>query len=180
MISGCLNFNICGLDSSLTKARKNNEQTSSCGKTMFKIKHIDLFFVTLQLTALGIFIYVSHWRTHNILLDFLLGAGIFLGIWAIFAADPRKVNVRPRPHPRGELVTTGPFRLIRHPMYTAQLLVTLAWAINEMSQCLWLLWVFYVAVIVVKLQYEEGHLQKQFPDYQAYRKKTKRLIPFIF
>lgn len=54
-------------------------------------------------------------------------AGLYLGLWAVLRLRPRSVRVVLPDVPRNApLVTRGPYRWIRHPMYTAVLLITLA------------------------------------------------------
>ena len=79
-----------------------------------------------------------------------------------------------------ELVTSGPYRYIRHPIYTGILTAALASTIDVSIYWLlvfiiWAIYFIYSAVI------EEKRMSKQFPkDYPAYKAKTKMLIPFIF
>jgi len=79
-----------------------------------------------------------------------------------------------------ELVTSGPYRLVRHPIYSGVLgagvgtAVALSWA-----------WLIAVALAGVYFIYsatvEERNLTERFPDtYRAYRRSTKMLVPFIF
>jgi protein-S-isoprenylcysteine O-methyltransferase Ste14 len=79
-----------------------------------------------------------------------------------------------------ELVTSGPYSLVRHPIYTGILLasigtaVALSWA-----------WLIAVALAGVYFSYsaivEERNLTEQFPDtYPAYRRSTKMILPFMF
>jgi protein-S-isoprenylcysteine O-methyltransferase Ste14 len=78
-----------------------------------------------------------------------------------------------------DLVTSGPYRLVRHPIYSGILVagvgtaVALSWA-----------WLIAVALAGVYFVYsatiEERNLTDQFPDtYPAYRRSTKMLVPFI-
>jgi protein-S-isoprenylcysteine O-methyltransferase Ste14 len=79
-----------------------------------------------------------------------------------------------------ELVTSGPYRLVRHPIYSGILFagigtaVALSWA--------WLIAVALAGVyFVYSAKVEERNLTVQFPDaYPAYKKTSKMLVPFIF
>ena len=79
-----------------------------------------------------------------------------------------------------ELVTTGPYKLVRHPIYAGMLLALLG---SSMVEGLWWLvfFVFFaIYFIAVGAREEEKLMMRQFPDeYPEYRRRTKRLIPFI-
>jgi protein-S-isoprenylcysteine O-methyltransferase Ste14 len=79
-----------------------------------------------------------------------------------------------------ELVTSGPYRLVRHPIYTGILVagigtaIALSWA-----------WLFAVALaggyFIYSATVEERNLTAQFPDtYPPYKRSTKMLLPYIF
>ena len=79
-----------------------------------------------------------------------------------------------------KLVVSGPFRFVRHPIYSAGLLLTLAWAVNKPSAIVFAAWVALLILLIYKINIEEKSLQKKFPDYEAYQKRTKKLIPGIY
>lgn len=54
-----------------------------------------------------------------------LAAGLALGLWAVTADRPGNFNIRPVPRAGGQLIDRGPYRWIRHPMYSALLLAGL-------------------------------------------------------
>jgi protein-S-isoprenylcysteine O-methyltransferase Ste14 len=79
-----------------------------------------------------------------------------------------------------ELVTSGPYRLVRHPIYSGILVAALGTAVA-------LGWVWLLAVALGGIYFgyaaivEERLLAKRFPDtYPAYRRSTKMLVPFIY
>jgi len=80
-----------------------------------------------------------------------------------------------------ELVRTGPYRWIRHPIYTAMLTMFLGTAIAS-SQYHALLGVAVLLVAYIrKTRLEEEILSRTFPtDYEAYRRATWRLVPPVF
>jgi protein-S-isoprenylcysteine O-methyltransferase Ste14 len=79
-----------------------------------------------------------------------------------------------------ELVTTGPYRLVRHPIYSGIIL-----AMVGTSIAVSLYWLIAVAVLGAYFVYsaftEERFMADRFPDsYPRYKRSTKMLIPFIF
>jgi protein-S-isoprenylcysteine O-methyltransferase Ste14 len=79
-----------------------------------------------------------------------------------------------------ELIVRGPYRLVRHPIYTGLLAMALATALQlgHLAGIIGLLLIF--VSFWIKSSYEEEVMGKQFPDqYPAYRERVKRIIPFI-
>lgn len=110
----------------------------------------------------------------------LLVAGVALAVWTISHNRPGNFGVRPEVKSGTHLVTTGPYRWIRHPMYLTLLLsmagVTL---LNPHAPGHWALGVL-VVVLLAKIRIEERFLVERFPEYAAYASHTRRLIPFLF
>lgn len=79
-----------------------------------------------------------------------------------------------------ELVTTGPYALVRHPIYTGILLAMLGSTIGE--NAFWVLpLVLFGAYFVYSARREEELMMKQFPEqYPAYMQRTNMLLPRIF
>jgi protein-S-isoprenylcysteine O-methyltransferase Ste14 len=107
-------------------------------------------------------------------------ASLLLALWAIALIRPRNVNVAPVVKPGARLVTRGPYRLVRHPMYTALLLLTAVWVANAYSHQRLAAWALLFADMVTKIVVEERYLKDAFETYDEYRRKTWRLIPFVF
>jgi protein-S-isoprenylcysteine O-methyltransferase Ste14 len=79
-----------------------------------------------------------------------------------------------------ELIVRGPYRLVRHPIYTGLLAMLIATAIEQGHIAGMLGLIFVFASFWIKLRNEEEVMLKQFPDqYAAYRERVKRIIPFI-
>ncbi|MBK8051660.1 MAG: isoprenylcysteine carboxylmethyltransferase family protein [Anaerolineales bacterium] len=107
-------------------------------------------------------------------------AAVVLGVWAILTVQIDKVSILPDVRADGMLVQHGPYRWLRHPMYTAVLLGALALVLNAPSLLRWMLFVVLAVDLLIKLHYEEGLLAAQYPEYDTFMAKTKRLIPFIY
>jgi protein-S-isoprenylcysteine O-methyltransferase Ste14 len=78
------------------------------------------------------------------------------------------------------LVRTGPYSLIRHPIYTGLLLALIgtAIAIGEWRGVLGV--VFALAGFLWKIRVEERRMRQTFPEYEHYRKQTAALLPLIY
>jgi len=77
------------------------------------------------------------------------------------------------------LVTTGPYRFVRHPIYLGGLLITIGELWLRFSALTLALNIVFVAAQIVRLRYEEQILEKTFPEYATYRARTSALIPGI-
>jgi protein-S-isoprenylcysteine O-methyltransferase Ste14 len=79
-----------------------------------------------------------------------------------------------------ELIKTGPYRFVRHPIYTGLLIMSLGTAIEIGQLHCWLSVPVTALGFWIKLSQEERLLLRHFPDdYPAYQKQVKALVPFI-
>lgn len=110
----------------------------------------------------------------------LMGLGVIVGLWAIAAMRIGNVHVFPEVSAQAQLTTRGPYRWIRHPMYTAVLFVALSWLLNKVFWLSGLIFLILLVDLIIKLKYEERLLCEHFEAYAAYMQSTKRLLPYIF
>jgi len=137
-------------------------------------------FVIIQFACLGLIAITGPIFPGNKLLLTVELLGLALGIWAVFVMGIGNFNVTPDPLKSSRLVTRGPYRFIRHPMYLALLLVTLPLVATEFSVLRLAIWLALFIDLVVKLNYEEGILMTRLEGYRDYRQRSYRLIPFIY
>jgi protein-S-isoprenylcysteine O-methyltransferase Ste14 len=107
-------------------------------------------------------------------------AGAALGAWALQANRPGNFNIRPAPRVGGVLVENGPYRWIRHPMYTSVMALAAGCAVAASSLASVAATLCLGAVLLAKAQLEERWMAEHHNDYPAYRARTKRFVPFLF
>lgn len=109
----------------------------------------------------------------------LQGVAVLLMIWARITFGSRSFHFAANPT-QGGLVTWGPYRFIRHPIYSAIVLWVLAAVASNWSSIAAALGVAAIGATLVRIACEERLLASQFADYLPYQQRTKRLIPFIW
>lgn len=110
----------------------------------------------------------------------LLAASAAVGVAALAANPPGNFNIRPEPRAGARLVTHGIYRSIRHPMYSAFLLLTLAAVAADARGWRFLVWLALAAVLLAKARREEACLQRIHPEYAEYMRRTKRFVPRVY
>lgn len=139
-----------------------------------------ILFVAVQFACLFAIAWTGPLLARNPLLLAFELAGFALIAWAGWTMRASKLNVLPNVRDGASLIRSGPYATIRHPMYSALLLITLAVVLDAFSPLRLALWLALLIDLVLKLTYEESLLSATFRDYPAYRDASKRLIPFIF
>jgi protein-S-isoprenylcysteine O-methyltransferase Ste14 len=109
----------------------------------------------------------------------LFGLGLGFAIWARLHIG-RNWGTPMSRKDEPELVTSGPYRLVRHPIYSGILLAGVGSAVA-------LSWAWMIATVLAGVYFiyaatvEERYLTERFPDtYPMYRRSTKMLVPLIF
>ena len=141
---------------------------------------LSMVLVAIQFVLIALIMFSGPlWPTHWGLRGMMVLGGI-IGLWAFLAMGLGNIRPFPEIPQHGKLVVHGPYRWVRHPMYTSVLLVTLAWTLGNPLHYRILLWGGLVMTLSVKLRYEERLLLARFPSYEEYRLRTTRIIPFLF
>lgn len=105
---------------------------------------------------------------------------VLLALWAILVMRKSRLRINPIPSPDAILITDGPYRYIRHPMYTAIIVGCTGLLLSHFTWLRLLLTLALIVVLLVKLSWEEKMLKHKFTVYQDYSKQSKKLIPFIY
>lgn len=127
---------------------------------------------------------IPDWPLHWSAITTPLGAFfMFAGALLLIAGGMRlRENLTPLPRPKsdGSLVERGVFRLVRHPMYSGGIVASYGWAIFVES---WLTAGYATLLLLFldrKSAKEERWLTEKYPRYAEYRRRVKKLIPFVY
>jgi protein-S-isoprenylcysteine O-methyltransferase Ste14 len=140
----------------------------------------------------------SHWRSHvaavvatyltltfpilpagrpsvgiSIIGDALLLAGSAWSVWALRTLG-RSFSILAQAR---AVVTTGPYRMVRHPLYFGEVVGALGVAVHVYSIWSAAVWVLLVVLQLYRSGHEERVLASRLPDYVTYQQTTKRMVP---
>jgi protein-S-isoprenylcysteine O-methyltransferase Ste14 len=131
-------------------------------------------FVLLTLLALS-----TKWADGTLYALPFLSTSLLLAGWAVKVMRLGHFNISPAIKEGALLVTHGPYRYIRHPMYASLLLAGLGLLIITFSwlrlACFFVLWL----VLYLKLRIEEKLLAEHFPEYPSYKKRSRMFFPWL-
>jgi protein-S-isoprenylcysteine O-methyltransferase Ste14 len=126
----------------------------------------DRLWILIVLEVAGLVIYVL---------------GFLLMDWALILLGCNYQLGGSAPRSEDQMVVGGPYRVIRHPMYSAALSICLGLACLTRSWVVFGLFCIYLVLILRLIPLEEAGLQKAFgAQYGVYRQKTRGLVPFVF
>lgn len=141
--------------------------------------HDGTLLVASQFTLLFLLAVTTNWSELTLAPLLLFAAAMLLAGWAILIMRPGHFNVRPTIKIGATLITHGPYRHIRHPMYASLLLIGLGLLLITWS---WLRMACYLGlwlVLILKLRFEEKLLVEHFPSYSHYQKRSRGLFPWF-
>ena len=101
-----------------------------------------------------------------------------LMVWARRTFGMRSFHAEATPT-AGGVVTTGPYRYVRHPIYAAILLFLLAGALSHPSITSAIFTTTAIVGTGMRITMEERLLRRRYPEYAAYAAKTARVVPFL-
>ena len=136
--------------------------------------------VCIQFSGIALSCYpVGLQNRGNVLWLILCTAGAALGIWALCFNKIGNFSVYPEIKTHAKLITNGPYQFIRHPMYSALIMMMIGIALYNLHVLNALGVLMVTFAVINKANEEERLLLIKFSAYKAYQSKTKRFIPYI-
>ena len=98
--------------------------------------------------------------------------------WARRSFQPGQFNIHAEPK-EGQMISSGPYKYIRHPMYASALVIIWSGVLGHFSYLNFVIGVIVAVVISIRIMIEEQNLRAHYPEYSDFSRKTKMIIPFI-
>ena len=108
--------------------------------------------------------------------DMLLALGM---VWALYGLSYLRNRFSIVPEAR-ELVTSGPYAVVRHPVYLGEITAGIGLVVPTLFSIHALILALFIGAQLLRIHFEERVLRSAFPTYEVYARRTKRLIPFVF
>ena len=144
--------------------------------------HIDfksIILVIIQLICIALILLTGSLVPRSFPLQIIFVIALSLGIWALWIINFKNFRLTPNFPKDTRLVAKGPYKIIRHPMYSCLLLTTLTIVLDDLSIIRIAIWIILFIDLYIKLVCEEKLIIDRNTDYLIYKRGTKRLIPFI-
>lgn len=147
-----------------------------------KLSHIFLAYllVGIQFLCIGLIflkvgLFPKSWWFQGLYL-----LGVVIGIKSIADMGLNNTHIASLVDDNAVLIQSGLYKIIRNPMYLAVIIVCGAMVADQFEPFLLLPFVTLIIVLLTKIFLEEKFLQNHFSEYNKYKSKTKRIIPFVF
>ncbi|MBE6132281.1 MAG: DUF1295 domain-containing protein [Erysipelotrichaceae bacterium] len=127
--------------------------------------------------------YRFKWIVISPIVSYVFSLIFLLGyvLWAIVLKQNTYLSRNIKVEEGQKVVSTGLYKVVRHPMYTATLVVFLSMPLILGSLISFFIFLLYPILIIIRIIGEEKLLEKELEGYIEYKKKVKyRLIPFIW
>ena len=149
------------------------------------------WYVAIQLVLIALVFFgprtllgLPSWSTSLARISIYVGGVLACAGGVLFLASLLRLgsNLTPLPYPKSNanLIQTGPYRFVRHPIYAGGIILAYGWALLV---CGWLTLGYATILLIffdIKSTREERWLTEKFPDYSDYQRRVSKLIPFIY
>lgn len=161
----------------LVRFCNTGRSTTFNSRSMMDANMYHWLLVVAQFVLAGALVLSSRWSPIPVVAILAALPGIGLAIWAWLRIGVRKIRIHPSATDETELITDGPYGIVRHPMYTGLLWFTAALLVEPWSPWRLVGWGMLLAVLYAKSLCEEQSMLTLLPDYESYQTRVGRLLP---
>lgn len=147
---------------------------------MRKSRYYSYTLVVSQFVCIALLLYLNQVMFTKLisLMFFILGIGFFL--YTLFHNKLSNFNIIPDIKENATLITTGAYKIVRHPMYFAVIITMFAPLSNAFNFTNILICILLCMTLFLKAKKEEGLWSEESKEYRKYKLETKMIIPFCF
>lgn len=142
------------------------------------LKQVSLGATTVLVIAVVTLLFRRSLFAHGPLPVCLQVVAAALMLWARVTFGGRSFHAGANPTDGG-IVTSGPYRFVRHPIYSAVLLFVWAGVASHGGIINVLAAIVATAAVAARIGAEEDLVVEAYPEYAEYARRTKRLVPFV-
>lgn len=106
--------------------------------------------------------------------------GAALAVWGLVALGSNNLTALPYPKDEATLTTTGPYAIVRNPIYSGLLLGGFGLGLWHHSWATLILSAALFVLFDLKTRKEQAWLTERFPEYRAYAKRVRKLVPWVY
>ncbi|HLX35594.1 MAG TPA: isoprenylcysteine carboxylmethyltransferase family protein [Candidatus Limnocylindrales bacterium] len=147
-------------------------------------------WVVLQVACFGLIAFTTEFRAEvpASIRDVTIAVGVAIAlvglavvVWAAQSLGRAgSFTAVPRPRSDGSLVSDGPYRWVRHPVYFGLIVIGLGVAIERRSLATLGATALLFVILDLKRRREEAWLRARYADYDAYARGRRALVPFVY
>jgi protein-S-isoprenylcysteine O-methyltransferase Ste14 len=112
-------------------------------------------------------------------LTFLIFLGLFLFFWSIKTLGLRSYSPLPVPRVGNILQVKGPYKYMRHPVYSGLFLLSIAFFVSRATMITAIFFSLFIIITDFKANYEERLMTEKHKSYLKYKRSTKKYIPHV-
>lgn len=142
-------------------------------------ERLSLVAFLVAVVCLVYLIFIRHLFAHHPVLIGVQAVAVALMIWARLTFGLRSFHATANTS-AGGLVTTGPYRYWRHPIYASIIYFVWAGQVERPELTAIAAAVVATGALFVRMVLEEHFLRATYPEYTAYAARAKRLVPFVY
>lgn len=164
---------------SLLKSRLDAKEKQKTQSLVIKLSGL-MFVVGFVLAGLD---FRFKWFEIPRLVSYIASGTLLFGyiLWGIVLKQNTYLSRTIKVEKNQKVIDTGLYGIVRHPMYTASIILFLSMPLVLGSLISLGVFIFYPILIITRIINEEKVLENELQGYKEYKKKVKyRLIPFIF
>ena len=136
--------------------------------------------LTVQFAALVFLVFTGPVVTQNLFILSLEVFSVFIIVWTLWTIKFDRFSLFNQDGRKSRLVPKGPYMYVRHPIYTAIIILSVCWLVNSLTIPRGFAWIVFIITVYLTINHYEKVLSSRLSDYGLYKQRTYKVIPFIF